>query len=60
MWPKGVAHLGKPKSFLLSLLIVEAYYRVRMNNDPVALTRKVKRMVRRHKRLRYVLVMIVI
>lgn len=51
MWPNSIPGTGRPKSFLLGLLIAEGYRRVR-RNDPVAISAEVKRMVKDHQNLK--------
>ena len=38
-WPKGQVGTGRPKSFLLSLLVADAY-RKSPSKDPASVTRK--------------------
>jgi hypothetical protein len=47
-WPKGVQGTGRPKSFLLELLVIEAYDRVG-RNDPRAITQRLYQIVRNHR-----------
>ena len=47
-WPTERPGTGRPKSFLLGLLVAEGYRRVG-RNDPAAITREIKSMVRNHR-----------
>jgi hypothetical protein len=49
-WPKGQDATGRPKSFLLALLMVEAYKRSRDKTVP-SIERELKQMIKNHQTL---------
>ena len=50
-WPSSQTVDGRPKSFLLGLLVVEAFQRS-VHKDGASVTREMKQLVKNHRSLR--------
>ena len=53
MWPVKEDGVGRPKSILIGLLVVEAYDQSH-DGKPASVTRIVQHLVKEHKSLKYV------